>query len=497
MGLTWSQAESAAFQARLKADLAVWGQVLWHWRLRLASVEIFVGVGPGASLSGAAWNAAKTLFVDRILPIVESGQSVVTWTGIHLGQYAAAETPLLDDGGFLDEDNLVHAVDVLDRVIHALTHAPLIPPPLRDNNPVVHEVRRQRAKVQEKIDDLRLFSSAVSGLWSEEEAASSSMRSAIASISKGSLSSDGTYLPGPGDNEAWRNDLNDYRRNHPVNPDPVFGGHGPYGGNQGSLASRWDHLTPEEQQAYMAIIRSYFPGLTDQEIRDVINQMNATGCGYVAGVNSIIARYANNPTEFERRFGFPLYAPDGSINYDRLFTDYWCWIQTHRPGTDPTGNTQDHAPAGTYPTGDDFLKDYLAEHGIKVTTVEESKGSAGSYSAFSNDHGTVFVSIEPIIFYDDNGKQVEAVPGFHAVTVTGEGVDSSGRTYWTVSSWGQHYRIYPDDYAGKGTFDLDHDGRADTDTDGDGRLDYQTMVGGQMTTVNYDNHFVVQAVTYD
>jgi len=514
MGLVWCRAESADFQQRLRADLAVWEPVLIQWRARLQTVEASIGSGPG-QLTGASWNAAKTLFVDRLRPLVESGISACAWTRTHLDQYAVAEVPLLDDGACVNEDNLQMAVDILRWEIHELTGRPLgpnwcgVPDSLKD--PVIkallpsgHNVaklKEHKRALKRKIYELRRFSAAVRDLFADELRLSASMSAAIASIRRGSLTADGTYVAAPGDLETWRDALAAYQARHPVTRRPVFDEGGAYGGNQSSLIWRWDKMSAAEQAIYAAIIRGYWPGLDDFRIRDVVNQMAEVGCGFMADTNTIMAHYADRPGEFEALFGFPFYAPDGTVNFERVFADFWCYVQSHRKGVDPTGATPGHMPQGILPTSHDFLKNYLADHGIKITTSPSIDGvgnlrtAIAAYYELKNTGATVILSADPMYYHDATGRVTEAREGFHAVVVTGDGVDAQGRAYWVISSWSQEYRIYLDEYA-TGTFDLDQDGVIDTDTDGDGRLDYQGWRDGQMQTINVDRLFVIESVSF-
>ena len=126
MGLVWDQGESSTFASELTRNLDVWVSGLTTWKQGIGYLGELVDTGP---LAGNAWNTAKTLFIDRIGAIVDSGLSVCTWTRLHLEQYAFYEVPLLDDGGHLDELLLRSAIGQLDDEIYDLTHWGLFPHP--------------------------------------------------------------------------------------------------------------------------------------------------------------------------------------------------------------------------------------------------------------------------------------------------------------------------------------------------------------------------------
>jgi len=505
MGLVWCEGESEDFQRRLWADLAIWESELTRWRFRLQGLESAIGAGPGAQLDGAAWNAARTFWLARVLPLVESGRRACGRTLRQLEVYSRREDWLLGESGLIREHALQSAVDTLTLEIRDLEQGPssvtrgIVTYTLTAGETRAGHLRRlktERRALRRTLRRLRRFSAATNGLFRDEVALVGALSQAIASIGRGSLGADGIYTPAAGDAEKWAKKLGRYLTDHPERRRPVFGREGEYGGNQGSLMDRWWLMSDEQRAVYAAVIRRYFPGLNDHRIVDVVFWMEAISCGFIAGINSIVAHFADDPVGFEARFGFPLYAANGSVNFDRLFTEYWCFVQSRRPGVDPTGRTPGHEPAGTYPAGEHNLEDFLAAHGVTATTTTLWTGSAESYSDLAQPGTTVFASVDPLYFRDATGRLVTVGSGFHAVTITGQGVDSSGNTYWVISSWGKQYRLYPGDYAGTGSFDLNQDGVIDTDTDGDGKPDYQKWVHGKLKTVNYPVRFVIETVSY-
>jgi len=515
-GLVWNQAESAAFKHRLMYDLAIWEPVLAGWRGQLMNIKAVVGSGPGAQLNGAAWTAVKTLFVDRLLPLVNAGIVLCSRTRTHLNRYTQAERPLLDDGGHLNEAGLQSAVDMLEREILDLMHTwtghdgwvTVLGVRYRriEVNPALiiralEQLRAEHRAVKAKLDELRQFAAAVTGLFDDDLVALATLTAGVASLRRGSLLVDGTYVSARGDHEGWLDRIAPNVTKSEGNLRPVFDESGAYGGNQMSLTWNWVVMSAQEQAVYAAIIRRYWPDLNDFQIRDVVYWMAAVGCGYMAATNTIMAHYADHPALFESLFGFPFYAPDGSVNFDLVFAELWCYVQAHRPGVDPTGATPDHMPGGLTPTRGGFLEGYLAEHGVKIVVSDSGDARAApaaaiaSYYELKKTGATVILCADPLYYHDATGKVIESREGYHAVTITGDGVDESGRVYWVISSWSREYRLYPDEYA-NGTFDLDRNGVIDTDTDGDGRLDYQGLRDGKVQTINVNQLFLIESVSF-
>ena len=206
MGLVWIRSESARFQAQVKHNLPVWKRGLASWRQQIDGLHAKLGSGPNAALSGKAWNAAKTLFVDRIGPIVDSGLSACAQTETHLHTYAASESPLLGDS-VLREDSLQSAKDHLDREIYEATHWWFFPTPWTEFDEDVKKLRRQAATLQKKLDHLRTFARVVNGLFNAEVAMTAHLSASVSSIQNGKLSADGVYSPASGDSETWLKQL--------------------------------------------------------------------------------------------------------------------------------------------------------------------------------------------------------------------------------------------------------------------------------------------------
>ena len=435
MGVIWSADESAQFQYKLRADTEIWDTGLADWDVLLAKIEDLIGSGPSAELSGASWNAAKTLFVERIWPIVRTGKNACSWITFHLDQYTVYEQPLLADGTYLNEDAMRSAAEDLENEIYRMTHIWIFPiyPTDPDTEAGIARLTRQIITLNEVIADLHLFNQRTSSMFIEELALSKTLAAAVRSIHSGTLSANGTYVPPAGDNESWQQGLANYDANHPYDPQAVFGDRpGQYGGAQGSLTAAWDDMPADEQEQLRNIIYQYFPGLTNQEIKDLLDQMNATGCVYIADVNSLVAFFQNNPAAFQQKFGFPLYKPDGTINFDLLFAAYWCYTQTH--GGPPTISLTM-----------DYWKDFLAEHGITTTKTYKRPSTFDDYAAMSK-LGTVEIGLTNFELYNLDGSPAQHVSGGHGMVVTSAGTDANGKRFFVVSSWGGKYLVYPDDY---------------------------------------------------
>jgi len=480
------------FQQNLRADNAIWNSGLESWATTLAEIGDLVGSGPNRELNGSAWNTAKTLFMDRILPIVNTGLNACSWIDFHLDSYAAYEWPLTEKATYLNEDTLRATIVMLQLAIIAAEAASVASglfhprrPPV-DNSGAIAQWRAQIDQMQDSINQLVLFSQQTSGMFDSEVSLSQTMSNAVTSVGHGTLSSAGVYVPSAGDAETWLQGLLAYDATHPRNPQPVFSDiPGEYGGNQSSLSQKWESMTPSDQQSIINIILGYYPNLAGDDFKNVIGQMTKSGCGYIADVNSIMQHFANDPAGFQNKFGFPMYSPDGTVDFDLLFVDYWCFVQSSR-GTDPTGNTKNNAPSGIFPTGDGYLKSFLQGHDVAITTQTKDWPTLADFDRIGHTADTVTISCDPTILYSMNGGTVpeQAVAG-HAMVVTGQGNDPSGRPYLIVSSWGEQYKLYPDMYGPGKRYDTNGDGQYDAiDLNGDDKPDDTEL------------YFTLEAITY-
>jgi len=80
---------------------------------------------------------------------------------------------------------------------------------------------------------------------------------------------------------------------------------GYYGGDQGAP----QHSSRSEIEEYRRIIEKNISdaNMTDSQLRNYLAKINSEGCGYVALVNTIFCYYTDNPEEFEKTFGYPMY----------------------------------------------------------------------------------------------------------------------------------------------------------------------------------------------
>ncbi|MDR2929393.1 MAG: hypothetical protein LBV06_00550 [Propionibacteriaceae bacterium] len=99
----------------------------------------------------------------------------------------------------------------------------------------------------------------------------------------------------------------------------------------------WIIPTPAyDNDAIVAMIDEYFPNRNPREIRRLAERMNATGCVHIGDINSLFSYFDGRPDEFEDKFGYLLYRPDGTLNYDLMFADFWCYTQRQNPGVPET-----------------------------------------------------------------------------------------------------------------------------------------------------------------
>ena len=252
-----------------------------------------------------------------------------------------------------------------------------------------------------------------------------------------------------------------------ANDPKVYDEGGKYGGNQSWAYKAYD----KGDETIGDIVRRYYPNMGRDEILKLLERARSEGCGYMALVNSLASHYANDPEEFERRFGFPLYAADGSVNYSYMFADLyasqdnvmadidilglkfqwrdpWMDYDPEKDGDaasyslrqDGTGlGTSD----GTGPASREFIfEHYLSDRGVSVDVKSHGAVTVAQYQEYAKNGDVVFSSY-PFKMYDINGGVLDRDAG-HAMIVTG--VDERG--WLIVSSWGRKYFVNPADYGG-------------------------------------------------
>lgn len=262
---------------------------------------------------------------------------------------------------------------------------------------------------------------------------------------------------------------------HTLNPDGttetsinsnVFDGSGAYGGDQGDAANL--DTDSQEWKDLAGIIRSYYPGKSDEEIEEFLKKMNSEGCGYVAVINTIFAAYDGREAEFERIFGFPMYR-DGDLDFNRLLVDFYCKTDNHNRGADGRdvynkdedyggfgedgfkfwynwfGREHDTSGRGSSPADREYrLQMYLEEKGVHVDAAPRDV-TPDNFTDVSKE-GYVEMSLRNGTLYDEAGRP-HSYEGGHAMIVTG--VTSDGR--FIVSSWGKKYYVDPKDFGNEGT----------------------------------------------
>lgn len=235
----------------------------------------------------------------------------------------------------------------------------------------------------------------------------------------------------------------------------VFDEEGSYGGDQGSAQNQ---IFARKHELY-ATIRQYYPDYTDEEASAFLKKLNSEGCGYVAIINTIFAAYVGRADEFERTFGFPLYAENGDLNYDRLLVDFYAATDNHNKdfwGRDYIDYQEDRSEKekgsdynyredkngrGTFQSDWDYrTKLYLEQKGVPVSVTTNYPVKISNFRDLS-ENGYVVIAYYYGNLQRENGSIASYIDGGHAMVVTG--VTEDGR--YIVSSWGEKYYIDPDE----------------------------------------------------
>jgi hypothetical protein len=210
------------------------------------------------------------------------------------------------------------------------------------------------------------------------------------------------------------------------NDSPAFDDVGQYGGDQGSPISYVSRikdlnqlLKSQRYQDYKSIVQKYFPNMDDSQIKELLSTANSEGCGYVALINSIYSVYKDNPQQFEKDFGIPMYK-NGDLNYDDLYLDLYC-------------SKDDANHSGTNPySRQEIWQNYCSEHGVDAKITTDLNVTPDNFKKISQK-GQIFIDVSTN-WSLQNAETLETITedAGHAMCITG--VTSDGR--YIVSSWG-------------------------------------------------------------
>lgn len=223
----------------------------------------------------------------------------------------------------------------------------------------------------------------------------------------------------------------------------VFDDEGSYGGDQGAPQFIW--LKKNRDELYETV-RKYYPRMTDEEIRQYLIKLNSEGCGYVAIVNTILAAYEGKSDEFERTFGFPMYAADGDLNYNQLLVDFYSATDNHNKILfwDVTSKIEDIdeiSGRGTTPASQKYrAKLYLRQKGVDVKIKTSQIITIKNFEEISHKKYIV-INYHYGNLRKADGSIYQYIDGGHSMVVTG--ITEDGR--FIVSSWGEKLYIDPNE----------------------------------------------------
>ena len=224
----------------------------------------------------------------------------------------------------------------------------------------------------------------------------------------------------------------------------LFDDEGQYGGNQGTMEK--DFMSNyERREQLLGYLREYYPDMSAAQAYAYLSTFAGIGCGYVAMANTILMQYENDPEGFYNTFGFPLYAENGDLNYDRMTLDIYAYAEQN-------GLIERNGDTGL-PDGTDqysrnaILQRYMGEKGVSVRTEFNAEVTMDNFRDISENGGKVIISLhEDNIYLGDEPHYISA----HAMTVTGFTADGM----IIVSSWGEEYYINVSDLDDNDSFSV-------------------------------------------
>ena len=225
---------------------------------------------------------------------------------------------------------------------------------------------------------------------------------------------------------------------------PAFDDVGQFGGDQGSpkgafyrdVIRNWKDILfkdvdNREFGDLANIVKKYYPNMSGSEIMQYLKDANEHGCGYVAFTNTIFDNYKNNPEDFEKTFGFPMYK-NGDLNFNQLFIDYFAYTCSKYYGGNPTaiatGVTDFNNAVNSW-------ESYCKEHNIDTNV--DTQIDIKNYDKISKKGQVIIWAQNDWTVCDPQTGEKKHYKGGHAMCVIG--ITPDGR--YIVSSWGKQYYL--------------------------------------------------------
>ncbi len=221
-----------------------------------------------------------------------------------------------------------------------------------------------------------------------------------------------------------------------------------YGGSQGTLNSlrmkklfstitigivSMSDYEKRHLNTYYEILNKYgISKKTDQTYMMVMIEDH--GCGFVTMANIIADFYKDNPVEFERIYGFPLYDTneDGNkvFNYDYILLDIFLKNKTK-------DDKQYDVRTSNY---EEILRNSFPSQTVSVQTTPRDI-SIETYKQYiksgNYQYASIAVSDYSLKPYGNNTDKAMSSKGGHLMTITG--ISENGN--FIVSSWGKEWEL--------------------------------------------------------
>lgn len=239
-----------------------------------------------------------------------------------------------------------------------------------------------------------------------------------------------------------------------------------YGGNQGDLSAIDDDDVYKllQNDYIVSKLKKIYPDATMEDYEAYLSKISSIGCGYTALANCIFKSFENMPTEFEKRFGYPMYYFDENgnkvMNYDNMIFDYFTYVwadgsgysinqivngpQTSENVPNYNGRAQIDAE-GAHGTSPDMLKVFseFMEKNYNLKVDIDYKDGIANDELVEKVKAIKQKNDMPIIWADGynlnylNGNNCLYDGGSHAMCVTNVTPDNE----IIVSTWGDPYII--------------------------------------------------------
>ena len=176
---------------------------------------------------------------------------------------------------------------------------------------------------------------------------------------------------------------------------------------------------------YAAIIREYYPDMSQEECQEILLELSLQGCGYACLIATVLQHYAKQQEEFQRIFGFSFTNEEGETRFNEMLIRFYCMTRTGEYGM-------------TLSQMDARFERYCRYYKISANLEMAYRITEDDFE----ESTYVLMVAKDFVMRDTNGKMIHVKEG-HCVNVYKIVEPNTYKVY----SWGKAYLLRKSDVA--------------------------------------------------